>query len=69
MSEHHAYDHSIPVWGWILITIAIAMFAGLLVHVVVDHGKNAPVPRVSSAVPVTMPALGLDEGTPVRLLA
>ena len=49
MPEHHAYDHSTPTWGWVLIVIAIAMFAALILHVVVDRSRSAPVPGTVGA--------------------
>lgn len=49
MPEHHPYDHSIPAWGWVLIVICLAMLAGLLVHVVVDHGKGLAAAHTGNA--------------------
>jgi hypothetical protein len=39
MPEHHLPPTRIPVWGWILMLLALAMLVGLLVVVGRDHRR------------------------------
>lgn len=57
MAETHLPPSRIPVWGWILLLLALAMFVGLLTAVVRDHervGRLALGPGAAPA-PVSAP--------------
>ncbi|HEX6629461.1 MAG TPA: hypothetical protein VF048_00130 [Gemmatimonadaceae bacterium] len=65
MAESHLPPSRIPAWGWILLLLALVMFAGLLVAVMRDHQRLRRIGLAPGDAPAWVAAAPASPGAPL----